>query len=1089
MSMHKWHASPQRLFPMYGFLLGILVWLLDGIIDYWAFSPSSLFDVLFLTVHPNVLFLRILIVLSFTLGGYLIGSMLYRARAKEREYSAFVETTPDMFLLINNAGVLLEVNQVVSDRLDCTAEELIGLHIKNLLPKEDPGIDLLMTKIQQEMSVRFESSLQYNGQNKIPVDISASHFPGNDGRILIFARDISRQEATIQSLKESRHKYQALFHHMNSGFAVHKLITNDENIPIDYQFLQINTQFTEITGLSPDILGKTARDVIPNLDHDPVNWVKRYGQVVQTGEPTHFEAYSAQLDKWFAVSAYRSAPHEFATVFEDITNQKETERELNQERKLLEQITETVPVGVVKIDAEGKILYANQRAEEILGLTRSEIAGRAFDDPKWRVTAVDGSDFPEEMYPFNQVKRQGKPVYDNEHAIEWPNGERRIISVNATPLKDKDGQFAGMVASIRDITDHMHAQMALKQSQELLAETQRVAKIGGWEVDVRTQQVHWTEETYRIHDVPVERTIDIETGVEFFPGAAETIIRDAVEKAISEGKSYELELPFVDASGNRKWVRTIGQPLLQGDSVVKLRGTIQDITQEKEKEDEQRRIYAAVEQLSEAVIITDTTPAIEYVNPAFWQITGYAPEEVIGKNPSLLQSGKHDLKFYEDLWDTLTSGNVWSGVFINKKKDGALYQEESAITPIQNLEGRISNYVAVKRDITQEVHLEEQFRQSQKLEAVGRLAGGVAHDFNNILTIISGYGEMLLQATTDESLQTKVQNILTAAERAKSLTRQLLTFSRKQTTDSQIVHVNNLIGNYHRMLQRLISDDVHLRFTPGENIPAVWIDPAQLEQVLMNLIINAEDAISRGGDIHIETGLATPPPGMSLPDSQDTVVEIRISDTGCGMPPEVQEKIFEPFYTTKEAGEGTGLGLSTVYGIVTKYNGHIIVDSEESQGTTFSLYLPPTKKQPGNSLPDTAAKEINLSALHILLVDDDQGVLNYLSTVLERNGCIYETASSVEEAIKCLENYESKWDLVITDVVLSDGNGLQLAEKCRKYQPDIRILFISGYPSTKLEEYGMRRDMQLLEKPFQPRELLACIQELMLEPGDRVKGQ
>ena len=350
-------------------------------------------------------------------------------------------------------------------------------------------------------------------------------------------------------------------------------------------------------------------------------------------------------------------------------------------------------------------------------------------------------------------------------------------------------------------------------------------------------------------------------------------------------------------------------------------------SERKQAQEQLSKLFQAVEQSPATVIIADTDGNIEYVNPKFTQLTGYTFEEVIGKNPRILNSGETPLEEYKLLWETITSGREWRGEFHNKKKNDEFYWESASISPIRNSKGDITHFLGVKEDITERkkaekemATLEEQLRQSQKMEAIGRLAGGVAHDFNNSLTVIKGYSQLsLIGLKKDDPLRPDIEEIQKAAERAANLTRQLLAFSRRQILDMKVLDLNNILRDLDKMLRRIIGEDIELVTLFTEDLGTVKTDPGQMEQVIVNLAVNARDAMPNGGKLTIETAnviLDQEYASKHIAVKPGHYIMLSVSDTGCGMTPEVRDRVFEPFFTTKEKGKGTGLGLSTVYGIV-----------------------------------------------------------------------------------------------------------------------------------------------------------------------------
>ncbi|MEN7972572.1 MAG: PAS domain S-box protein [Verrucomicrobiota bacterium] len=364
------------------------------------------------------------------------------------------------------------------------------------------------------------------------------------------------------------------------------------------------------------------------------------------------------------------------------------------------------------------------------------------------------------------------------------------------------------------------------------------------------------------------------------------------------------------------------------------------IAEEKKRIRDLDLLSTAIGQSNETVVVTDSKGAIEYVNPAFEAITGYSCEEVIGKNPKILKSGLHSEEVYAEMWSRISSGEVWSGVLKNKRKDGSIYTEDAAISPVRNASGDIVNYVGVKRDITKELHLKEQINHAQKLEAVGRLAGGVAHDFNNFLqTILGATGILLGEMEEGTSQHGDVEEIRKATLRAAGLTRQLLEFGQNREVEYVALDINGVVRQSERMTRLLIGKKIELVFDLDDSLGSVLGDSGQIEQVLLNLVINARDAMPDGGKLCVSTRNVVAEKDVSA-GVADKYVCLSVSDTGDGISEDVKKHLFEPFFTTKEVGKGTGLGLSVVYGIVEQHGGWIEVFSSEGEGSVFkSLFL------------------------------------------------------------------------------------------------------------------------------------------------------
>src|SRR5437899_3837629 len=367
--------------------------------------------------------------------------------------------------------------------------------------------------------------------------------------------------------------------------------------------------------------------------------------------------------------------------------------------------------------------------------------------------------------------------------------------------------------------------------------------------------------------------------------------------------------------------------------------------QRQKAEDTVRKLWRAVEQSADLVINTVRGGVIEYVNPAFEAVTGYSREESVGRTPRILKSDQQTANLYQELWETILAGNVFRGVLVNRKKNGQIFYAEKTITPLRDTDGAITHFISNDRDITERRRLESQLQQAQKMDAIGKLAGGVAHDFNNLLMVISSYAELMQNSRAPEHpLRRNVQEIMTASRRAADLTRQLLAFGRKQMQSLQFLSLNGIILEINKMLPHLLGEDIQIVFVPGEHLGRVKADRVQIEQVVMNLAVNARDAMPDGGKLTIET--ASVRVDEAYVQQRHAIVPVgdyvllTVSDSGQGIAPECMTHIFEPFYTTKEDGKGTGLGLATVYGIVKQSGGFVWVYSELGLGATFKIYLP-----------------------------------------------------------------------------------------------------------------------------------------------------
>ncbi len=497
-----------------------------------------------------------------------------------------------------------------------------------------------------------------------------------------------------------------------------------------------------------------------------------------------------------------------------------------------------------------------------------------------------------------------------------------------------------------------------------------------------------------------------------------------------------------------------------------------------------QKLSLAVEQSPNAIIITDNKGIIEYVNPSFTQTTGYSFEEVLNKNPSFIQSGEMPKEFYQDLWETIQAGKVWEGVFHNKRSNGDLFWDEAKISPITNVKGEITHYLGVQTDITDKKQIEQQLRRSQKMDSLGKLTGGIAHDYNNMLNVILGYTELLEMVLTEDSgdkVKEFIGEIKHAADRGASLTKKLLSFSRQESAKPEQVDINELLSESKNMLEKTLTARVNLTFDLVSSIWPVYLDKNDLEDAILNICINAMHAMPDGGDLTLSTfnGSLAEDEAKVLNLTPGDYVQLSISDTGCGISENMLNQIFDPFFTTK-GDMGTGLGLTQVYGFVKRAKGILTIDSSVNVGTYLLLYFPRyfEDKHKGDitggieTVTDTKGHE------SILIVDDEVAICDLSNNILSTKGYKTYIAHSGKEALEVIRN--NKIDLLLSDVIMPNMDGYKLAAIVREKYPDIKIQLVSGYDDDRkrTKEDEQLAD-KLLSKPYSAKELSSTIRHLL----------
>ncbi len=580
--------------------------------------------------------------------------------------------------------------------------------------------------------------------------------------------------------------------------------------------------------------------------------------------------------------------------------------------------------------------------------------------------------------------------------------------------------------------------------------------------------------------------------------AEECPVRAVVDSGEPQNRLYRYAL----ADGSSRWVEVSVRPMTRDGRITHAVVSMKDVTdlfkdngprQELEGvlsarealEIELKRTAAIIDQVDESIIITDRAGEIVYVNPAFERVTGYLRGEVIGKNPRILQSGKHPRSFYESMWKRLTSGKPWKGRLVNKRKDGTLFNEDASISPAFGPDGEITHYVGVERDVTREVENENQLRRAQKMEAIGTLAGGIAHDFNNILSSIIGFSELALDAAVPGSRQyDHIRDVLRAGKRAADLVRQILAITRQGPQSEHLhrspIQLGPVVHDAMVLIRASLPSTIQIRERIASDLPAVVADPTQVHQVVLNLCTNAHHAMREmDGTLTVELSERRIDEGLShLPAGG--YVELRVEDTGTGIAPEIRDRIFDPYFTTKNQQEGTGLGLSVVDGIVREHGGRITVESEPGRGAVFTVLFPASKREPTASEGERTT-EVPKGSGHVLLVDDEAPIARILEEYLVGLGYTVTMRTDSAETLATFAATPDRFDLVITDMTMPHMTGDRLSRNIHEIRPDVPVIICTGFSDGFDEhEAGRRAGISgYLRKPVDRATLAAAVREAL----------
>ena len=632
-------------------------------------------------------------------------------RESQRLLKAILDNIPDPAWLKDAEGRYLVGNKSLARVYRRGMEEIVGKTVLEVLPEHAAKLVQGDTEIvRSRKPARGEVCIpDADGNNRwfdsieTPIFDEQNEITGMAG----IARDVTERKQLEAGLRESEARYRSLFDNMLEGFACCRMIF-DQDCPRDFVYLEVNAAFEKLTGLK-NVIGKTATEVIPGIRKTNPELFEIYSRVALTGKPEKFETYVDALGIWFSVAVYSYQKEQFVAIFDNITQRKRIEEDLRLKTTRFEALVNSSPEGILVVNEQGQKIIQNPQFNELLKIPR-QLAEQSDDHEQLRYVA-DSTKHPEQ-FREKVLHLYAHPEETSRDEIEFKDG--RILDRYSAPVLDRNGKSHGRIWMFRDITERKRIEEALRESEKLLRDMGRTAKIGGWELNPSTGEGRWTEEVSRIHDLEPTVRPDRTMGTAFYRGPSRTLIEVAVQEAIDHGTPYDLELELISAKGKPKWIRTICEPLMENGKAIKLRGSFQDITARRRAEEKLLLQTSALEAAANGIVITDCAGKILWVNHAFTRLTGYDRSEVIGQTPAVLKSGNHSQQFYQELWDRILSGKVWQGELVNRRKDGSHYYEEMTITPVFGKQGEILNFVAVKQDISQRKQSEADLRDSEE---------------------------------------------------------------------------------------------------------------------------------------------------------------------------------------------------------------------------------------------------------------------------------------------------------------------------------------------------------------------------------------
>ncbi|MHB8641282.1 MAG: hybrid sensor histidine kinase/response regulator [Gaiellaceae bacterium] len=730
-----------------------------------------------------------------------------------------------------------------------------------------------------------------------------------------------------------------------------------------------------------------------------------------------------------------------------------------------------------------RIVDMNTRATTLLGGPKEEVVGKLFAE-----IAPDHAERVEYFEShFRRVYESGVP-HEEEYEVQSLELEARWLHYQIVPLLN------GVSVTVRDITERKHNEQALRESEARFRDV--VSHVPGvFFTLVPNDDGGPGTSRFGFLSQEIESLTGRPADAFFGPGRVGLMeivhpddlenIRVAEEQTL-RGEGVDFDMRVLHTDGTVRWAHCKGQPDQDAaGNWLNASGVMIDITDRKEALEALRLRDRAIEAMTQGLVIIDAQAPgtrIVYTNPAFEELTGYTTDELVGRDPSIFDGPDTDASTVEGIVAAIAAGRSFVSEIVSYRKDGTPFHSSLRMSPVVDENGTVTHFISVHADETPRRKLEEQFMQAQKMEAVGRLAGGVAHDFNNVLLVIRGYSHVLMSMFGEDAEGwAEAKEIETAATRASDLIRQLLAFSRSQVMQTRVVDLNAIVVGTQKLLEPLIGEDIELHTSLDARLGTVKADQAQMEQAIVNLAVNARDAMPRGGRLLIRTRNVVIDEHAAAVSAlpAGTYSALSVEDTGHGMDATTQARIFEPFFSTKAPATGTGLGLSTVYGVVKQSGGDIVVTSAPSEGTTVTVYLPHVRDDVEAAAQRARGLARPTRGETVLLVEDDDKARQLVGRLLRESGYDVHEAARPDEALRFVDQHEGKIHLLLSDVVLPQMSGPTLAKHVLERRPQTRVMFVSGYIERAADVDIVSCGADFLQKPFTPGELIRTVRSVL----------
>lgn len=1000
-----------------------------------------------------------------------------RLLERDKRFRALAGSALDAYWMVDRNGTLLDVNDVMCRMLGYSRDELLQMSIVDIDASQTPGeVEQQLREIVTKGSGRFETFHRRKNGEVFEVEVSATSMP-DANQLIGFARDISGRKKAEEATR--------LLAHTMESMAEIATITD-----LDDRLTYVNQAFLDAYGYRrEEILGKHI-----GVLWSPNNPASLLDDILQQNRAKDWKGEVMNLRKngdEFPISLHTSRIRDkngkivgLVGIAEDITERKHAEQALRESEKQFRSLYENSTIGIYRTTPDGRILISNPAAIRMLGYD-------SFEDLASRNLEEEGF---EPTYPrseFRQRLERDGVIAGLETAWVRKDGSMIYVRESTTVVRDDVGRVLYYDGTFEDITDQKRAELALKESEDRLKKAQEMAHVGNWEIDLKTKEMWGSNEAFDIYGLQrTDPVLPLHVVQGFVVPEDRPGMDEALRHLIERNKPYDQEFRIKRQSdGSLRYLISKAERVIDASGLpVKVVGMVQDVTERtlaaEELRQSEQRLRLISENVADLIGVTDLHGRVVYASPSFGSIVGDS-ESYVGKRALDIvypEDRKRVTEFIRSVVTTGVSNRVECRLVT---LDGSTRDVETIASVVRDHAGRVTSVVVVSRDVTEKKQLEQQFLRAQRLESLGTLAGGVAHDLNNVLNPIMLAVDSLRKYVTHERGIKILAMLESSAVRGGNIVKQVLGFARGIKGERDAIQVRHLARDIVSIIQETFPKGITIKTNLSKDTKTIIGDPTQVHQVIMNLCVNARDAMPNGGTISIRLQNAVIDlqySHMHIDARPGQYVLLTVEDNGVGMPPNILDRIFEPFFTTKDSGQGTGLGLSTVHTIVKSHGGFVNVYSEVGKGTSFKVYLPAADAERVKEQDLKPESPMRGNGELILVVDDEPTTCEITKQTLESNGYRVITASDGAEGVARFVSQADQIALVFTDMMMPIMDGPRMTHALRRLNPSVKVIASSGLHSNGEITGGEHLNIQaFLAKPYNSEKLLATIKKVLSE--------